>query len=876
MASHYQAAPLVASPSYPNSISWSNENLVAIASGHLITILNPAFLVGPRGLITLHPNKPFPIGVVDREDLLGPYLMPTCLSRDVRPCVRSISWSQPGFAPNSGCLLAVCTTDGHVKLYRAPYCEFHAEWVEVADISILLYEHLQTTKFGELNASLALVPHKQVNADCIADISCNVLPDRAGHLAASGSNSSSNNIKVVDAGSSNLLVNGQRFSPISDGRSSKNRKNDVHPLITANQYASRSAVLSSLIVTWSPILPSHGRSPYVSNKCTILAVGAKSGDISFWRICTPQCYTIEHGRVPIDAMFVELLQAHNSWITAISWGISDASSSKPRLVLSTGSCDGSVKVWIGDIEGLIRSTRPSGMFFSLLFEVNTVTSSPVSTISMVIPVQVQDEVHLAIGRGSGSLETWKCNILSNNFQCVGIHDAHDQVVTGLAWAFDGRCLYSCSQDNSIHSWILHGIHVKEVPFPSSFPGLKNLTNLPQLSDQCFGLALAPGELMVAVVRSFDANLLNQMYQARTQKAVVEFFWTGGQLLEVPPEKNLTCGTVPSVLSERDFLCWESNILWSLKNYEDIDKMLVLWDVITALQAFKKSSTTFVENLLSKWISCWFSDDQPSVSVEKILLRVQSMLSKVCSRKIHLLNIICRRLMSTEMTAELHNWGQHNFNEINNNDKEIDSWNKYLVNSERKQQERLVALTFSTVLSRVACLSNEFSVDTCWFPVGVAQMEHWIVLNNEVVDNRLKVLRSEIRELGSRINSVCEYATNEICSFCSALVQFDSPDVAWCKGHEIENNTTQSHRLPRCAVSMRLCSISAPLWFCICCQRWIDKLAPLAFFTMSKSPLDVKDGNEYLNIHGPSLPLCPFCGIQLQRSMPEFLLSICPV
>lgn len=35
-------------------------------------------------------------------DLLSDCLLPTCLSRDRRPCVRSISWSPLGMAPNSG------------------------------------------------------------------------------------------------------------------------------------------------------------------------------------------------------------------------------------------------------------------------------------------------------------------------------------------------------------------------------------------------------------------------------------------------------------------------------------------------------------------------------------------------------------------------------------------------------------------------------------------------------------------------------------------------------------------------------------------------------------------------------------------------------
>jgi hypothetical protein len=39
MTPHYQAATLIASPCYPDAIAWSNENLVAVASGYLVTIL---------------------------------------------------------------------------------------------------------------------------------------------------------------------------------------------------------------------------------------------------------------------------------------------------------------------------------------------------------------------------------------------------------------------------------------------------------------------------------------------------------------------------------------------------------------------------------------------------------------------------------------------------------------------------------------------------------------------------------------------------------------------------------------------------------------------------------------------------------------------
>ncbi|KAH9306791.1 hypothetical protein KI387_011195, partial [Taxus chinensis] len=154
-ASHFQVAPLVASPCYPNSVVWSEENLVAIATGHLVTILNPAQLNGPRGLITISSSPPFDIGVVEREELLTGCILPTCLSRDVRSYVRSIAWSQQGMAPNGGCLLAVCTTDSRVKLYRAPYCDFRSEWVEVLDISEMLYNYFVCNEFGDFELGSA-------------------------------------------------------------------------------------------------------------------------------------------------------------------------------------------------------------------------------------------------------------------------------------------------------------------------------------------------------------------------------------------------------------------------------------------------------------------------------------------------------------------------------------------------------------------------------------------------------------------------------------------------------------------------------------------------------------------------------------------------
>ena len=126
----------------------------------------------------------------------------------------------------------------------------------------------------------------------------------------------------------------------------------------------------------------------------------------------------------------------------------------------------------------------------------------------------------------------------------------------------------------------------------------------------------------------------------------------------------------------------------------------------------------------------------------------------------------------------------------------------------------------------------------------------------------------------RIQSLCQYTTEEECSYCSAPVQFESPEIAWCNASDLAGGSSETHKLSRCAVSMQLCSIVDSVWFCICCQRSVDKLPPQSFFSISGSPLDVSCENVSLNF--VNIPLCPFCGIMLQRQLPEFLLSVNPV
>ncbi|KAG9451951.1 hypothetical protein H6P81_004855 [Aristolochia fimbriata] len=1078
---NFQTATLVASPSYPNSVVWSEENLVAVASGRLITIMNPSSLLGPRGLIKISKSSILHLGLVEKEDLLAPCLLPTSISREEnQPSARSISWSHPGLASNSGCLLAVCATDGSVKLYRQPFCEFSSEWVEVADITALLYDYYSSINFSEHCSSSSCYHKEQMTGDYFTEpgsaggsrnSELSVMPEetseeaaspmilskrkrgqvsehgkmgkplsagKKGHLSGMGHSTKSLSVftdetyfpcSVVrqgslvevfkDDGSRRFWVSGKikciegakaqvlfpemaedgvhvewldlnlglaeskdssvfngvavqcdpvlptirpamdignlpheimrpdchgvqevlkigvavearqknrwiegvlrgfnrrgllvklpgqtrcitvdptlvRLAPVwKDDKQSwhttpvkiaatiletsgaafvKSKmacvtnldpsfensncigkqvgEDDVLP-VTAKEYAFRLAMLQSVIVAWSPILGPSPDSP--SNCCAVLAVGGKSGKISFWRVLEPQYYTIECGKGSVDVMLTGLLQAHNSWITALSWGLYDHDAANRKFVLATGGCDGSVKIWHGDVHVLLKSSLANGASFSLLKEVSISPCAPVSTMSIVVPPW-KDKIFLAVGRGSGYLEVSSYDISGGKFKDIQSLFAHDQAITGLAWAVDGCCLYSCGQDNCVWRWVVNDAILREASFSSGCHNNKG-PNFPLAFDACFGLALSPGNLVVAVVRSCDVDLLNPMYQARAQKAAVEFFWTGGQYLQVSLGNNPNYHIHVGFPSQRELSCWECNILRSLKQLEDMSKLLALWDVIAALTAFSRFAPDFVEHVPLKWLShfVWHSE----LSVENILLHVQALLSKSRMRHMHLLNIICRRVMLNKVVFD--------FNEL---------WSALLSCSERELRGRLVAYTFSTVSSHVSSTAADPPSETQWFPVGVSQMEQWVATGQDLGQEQNELLTTVLRQHRERTRTISDHITEEKCSFCCAIVPFESPEFAFCKGKKCNGGRDSCHKLNRCAVSMQICPLR-PLWFCMCCERWISKLAPQGFFSSSVYPLDFNFRTD-LSYLKQARPFCPFCGILLRRFLPDFLLSPDPV
>ncbi|XWS50267.1 hypothetical protein CRYUN_Cryun12cG0073700 [Craigia yunnanensis] len=917
MTLRFQAATLVASPSYPNSIAWSDENLIAVASGHLVTILNPALPFGPRGLITFPKSEPYPIGVVKKEDLASGCLLPTTLSRDPRPCVQSISWSNLGMAPNSGCLLAVCTTEGRVKLYRPPFIDFCAEWIEVLDITNRLYDYLASISFEEPDIPPSEISNEPVPAhghvddppDSVSGKEFKRRRVNSSGVRNFGSETSCDQISCYKNGkdvnadpSPSCEAEGQGPPKVLNTKSGRGKSSHQTgpaiktkgkstkkipevcslPLINADQYASRSAMLSSLVVAWSPLLKLSSEMCLAlennsSNCFSLLAVGAKSGKISLWRIHAPQYYSIEQSGAPSAADLIGILQAHNSWVTTISWAFLASDSSNPQVLLATGSSDGSVRIWIGHGKELLKSSEVNNAPVYLLKEIINIYAVPVSVLSLM-PTQSLNKILLAVGKGSGAFEVWIGDISVKKFNRAGSYDAHDQVVTGLAWAFDGCFLYSCSQDNFVRSWSFRGSSLTEVPIPSSSPGLRSFTDLPDVFISCLGLVVSPSNLAVAMVRSFDVNQLDQMYEARLQKAAVEFFWIGGQQKDILSNTSLgfDIEAFPG-FSEKELVYWESNILWSLKQYGYWDKPLVVWDIIAALLAFKRSAPHYVDHVLVKWLSKSFVDLHVEHSIEKVLPHVRKSFSEAASRQLHLLNIICRRIILSELKADEINSNLLNFGGLDEanfaQDKQLNLWMELLSSSERELRERLVGFSFSAYKSLASNPASCSSEPRYWYPFGVAQMEQWIAHNNHHACEQLKVLASEIKTC--KRTDCIELEAEEQCSYCSALVPFDSPEFGFCKGLESNGGFGQKHKLARCAVSMQVCP-TTPLWLCKCCQRWTANLAPETLFTMPQYSLDFNLSPEFSLVKEVSKPLCPFCGILLQRLQPEFLLSALPV
>lgn len=254
---------------------------------------------------------------------------------------------------------------------------------------------------------------------------------------------------------------------------------------------------------------------------------------------------------------------------------------------------------------------------------------------------------------------------------------------------------------------------------------------------------------------------------RAQKAVVEFYWIGGQ------QQDLLSNASPPFdvkefpgFPEKELTSWESNILWSLKQYEHLDKPLVVWDIIAALLAFKQTASKFVEHIMLKWLSFSFMGSDVDLSAERVLLHASRSLSKINSRHLHLLNIFCRCVMLSELKADQINSKLQNLGRLCGAEGEqLTTWMELLFSSERELRERLVGFSFSAFKNLISHSSTTASRPGYWYPDGLAQMEKWVALNREHVRDELKVLASEVGLHERRYTSLLSY-----------MEQFSSTDL----------------------------------------------------------------------------------------------------
>ncbi|XP_051142937.1 uncharacterized protein LOC127259578 isoform X2 [Andrographis paniculata] len=875
MSSRFQSAVLGSSPVYPDAIVWSEENLVAAACDNTVLILNPGNL-NVRGVVTIPTSKPFPLGVIDggEEDLLNECLLPCHLSWNTRPSVRSIAWSPVGLANNAGCLLAVCTTAGRVKLYRFPFREFSVEWIEVGDISEMLYDYLTSSNFGECQIMSLESLDREAEADheCATELPVSNLRKKRkrnnGTAAKYSESLDDNNVMQI------VPASVYKGKPPFDGSEDHNL-----PLITVQQYASRNAMLMSLTVAWSPIvrrLVNDVTIPCDSSKsCSILAVGGTDGRFSLWRVQAPECYSIYRTTSSSKVSLVGTQKAHNTWITAMDWALCASDDSKSQYLLATGSFDGVVRVWQMNGEELLNISEAINDPFSLLKEAVTADSATVSVLSLTVHSQSPWRLLMAIGKGYGAFEVWILDILTNELQNIGCYNAHDRIVTGLTWTFDGHCLYSCSQDNTMKSWILVGKSLCEVPIPSSTPCLKSAPDVPYVFTSCFGLALSPGNLAIAVARRFDVDQLDPMYEGRSHKAAVEFYWIGGQQLDLssPTSPKIDCESFPG-FPNKESTWWESNVLWALKQYENCSKLLTIWDVVTVLMELKQSAPEYLDHVLRKWLNSYFRA-QFGISISR-LSEVVKFLSKLPSRQLQLINIISRHLGPKESRVNKMNNKQEEEEWSGSKAKDVNFWMDLLSKSENELLERLIGLKFSAILGALSN-SSMFSIqDGCWSADGLPQMEQWVSHSVKTLKDPTKDLAAEVTKVEKRIiHDIVGYQKDEQCNFCSGLVPFESTDHAICCGANNDSECNQRHKLQRCSISMRILP-TKPSWHCICCKRWATKLAPIVIFTMPEYPSDLKsylDSSDYKNL---STPFCLFCGTLLQRLQPEYSLSPAPI
>ncbi|KAI5402159.1 hypothetical protein KIW84_066567 [Lathyrus oleraceus] len=180
-------------------------------------------------------------------------------------------------------------------------------------------------------------------------------------------------------------------------------------------------------------------------------------------------------------------------------------------------------------------------------------------------------------------------------------------------------------DRSLRGWILHERRLEEMTKFSEMPR-SNESTFPSRDayDSSFGVVVSPGNLVIASVHCFDVDKLNRMYEGRVLRAAIDYFWIGGLQMDVWLKSPFSrcIDELPSFL-EKELTYWGTNIIWSLNQYQCLEKAMVLWDLCATSFAFMDYNSKYVEHLVIKWLSLSLMESPTNLLPEEVLSRLIS-------------------------------------------------------------------------------------------------------------------------------------------------------------------------------------------------------------------------------------------------------------
>lgn len=141
---------LYTAPVQPDSLAWSQDDLLAVAAGPAVVLVNPFDMQGPRSYINFSARgdatASHPQCTPEEPDSSLKYALSCMRTERVKefswaPHVKSIAWSPPGCGPDGICLLATVLSDHQVgvKPVLNPQVD-HCVEIVVKSMCILLVD----------------------------------------------------------------------------------------------------------------------------------------------------------------------------------------------------------------------------------------------------------------------------------------------------------------------------------------------------------------------------------------------------------------------------------------------------------------------------------------------------------------------------------------------------------------------------------------------------------------------------------------------------------------------------------------------------------------------------------------------------------------